>query len=269
MDQMSPGSLSNQVVLITRPQGQQQGQRDAIEQRSGSVLSLPLMQIAALKDRADTESIKGKIQDLDNYQLLIFISTNAARYGETWISQYWPQFPTGIQIMSIGPSTAALVDELLGCTSFLPDSGMSSEDLLSLEILQHVDGLKIGIFRGKGGRELLGETLKSRGALVDYLEVYERQPINYDDSGFCESLRQEGVTSLTVTSGESLQMLSKLIFSGDNKREFSLLPLLVPSIRVAQQAEELGFANVILCNGADTESMIKALESLETEKVKQ
>jgi uroporphyrinogen-III synthase len=171
--------------------------------------------------------------------------------------------------MAIGPTTAILVEELLASPSYLPDSGMSSEDLLSLEILQQVEGMKIGIFRGKGGRELLAETLKNRGALVDYLEVYQRQPINYDEGEFCDSLRQTGVTSLTVSSGESLQLLSKLLLSGDNKRDFSLLPLLVPSNRVAQQANDLGFTNVILCKGADSQSMIEALESLETKKVNQ
>jgi uroporphyrinogen-III synthase len=60
-----------------------------------------------------------------------------------------------------------------------------------------------------------------------------------------------------------------LLLSGDNKRDFSLLPLLVPSNRVAQQANDLGFTNVILCKGADSQSMIEALESLETKKVNQ
>ena len=266
---MNSSSLSNQIVLITRPIDQQQGLRDAIEQRSGSVLSFPLIDIAPLEDNAEQELVKSRVQSLDNYQLLIFISTNAAKYGAQWIDKYWPQFPVGVQVMAIGPTTAILVEELLASPSYLPDSGMSSEDLLFLEILQQVEGMKIGIFRGKGGRELLAETLKNRGALVDYLEVYQRQPINYDEGEFCDSLRQTGVTSLTVSSGESLQLLSKLLLSGDNKRDFSLLPLLVPSNRVAQQANDLGFTNVILCKGADSQSMIEALESLETKKVNQ
>ena len=49
---------------------------------------------------------------------------------------------------------------------------------------------------------------------------------------------------------------------GDNKEELTLLPLLVPSARVALQARQSGFSKVIDANGADVAAFIAALESL-------
>jgi uroporphyrinogen-III synthase len=261
---MSASNLSDQVVLVTRPVDQQQPLSSAIEQAGGTVLAKPLISITPLQQQSQQgqASLMSKIRDLGNYQLLIFVSSNAARFGARLISDNWPEFPEGVQLMAIGPSTAAVVEDLLECRAFMPGSGMSSEDLLELEQLKQLEGMKIAIVRGKGGRELLARSLEARGAEVDYLEVYERQPINYESAEFCDSLRQSGTTVMTVTSGESLEVLASLLISGDNKQEFSLLPLLVPSERVAQLAEEAGFANVFSCRGADTESMIQGLQSI-------
>jgi uroporphyrinogen-III synthase len=137
---------------------------------------------------------------------------------------------------------------------------MTSEDLLELPELKRVKGKRIGIFRGQGGRDLLADTLRSRGGEIDYLEVYRRLSVHYDAKEFCASLRTEAVNVLTITSAESLFKLDSLV--RDNKEEWGLIPLLVPSARLAQQAEQSGFGHVINTEGADTMSFVAALELL-------
>ena len=55
-----------------------------------------------------------------------------------------------------------------------PPLRFDSEALLELPQLTDVNGRRVIIFRGDGGRELLGETLAARGASVEYVSCYRR-----------------------------------------------------------------------------------------------
>ena len=258
--QMSSRALAGLKVLVTRPSPQQRALVNAIEMAAGKAIHLPLIEIKPLVDAGTIKTVQAKIQVLDNYHILIFISTNAARYGAEWIDRYWPEFPVGIAVIAIGPSTAAAVTTALNCEVISAAAGMTSEDLLKLPVLIRVDKKRVGIFRGRGGRELLAETLLLRGAKVDYFEVYERCTIPYEAEEFYQQLQSNSVNVITLTSTESLNRLLELL--GDNKQEMSLLPLLVPSARIAEQARQAGFKRVVNTQGADEVAFMAALRSL-------
>jgi len=257
---MNSDSLADLHVLVTRPAEQQRILKQAIEARAGKVLCLPLIKISALDQSQAVQRITSKVQNLDNYQILIFVSTNAVKYGAEIINNFWPQFPAGLTVLAMGPSTAKCAADLLQLEVLQPITGMTSEDLLKLPLLNNVSGKKIGIIRGQGGRELLAETLRSRGAQVDYLEAYARERVDYATMSFCNQLHSAEVNVLSVTSSESLNRLDSLL--ADNKEEMSLLPLLVPSQRVAEQGLKLGFTKPVNMDGADVTSFLAALEAL-------
>jgi uroporphyrinogen-III synthase len=257
---MNSDSLAGLTVLITRPSTQQQTLQRAIEEKGGAVLSLPLIEITPLTEPIARQELKDKVLGLDNYQALIFVSSNAVKFGGELINDYWPQFPLGIDVIAVGPTTAEATRKLLACEVIQPSSGMTSEDILRLPQLQDVKEKKIGIVRGRGGRELLATTLKERGALVDYLEAYSRKVISYDNKDFCDRVKAAGVKVLTVNSGESLDRLISLL--ADNKEIIEQLVLLVPSERVALQAKNAGFSKIKNAKGADPVSFVLALGEL-------
>ncbi len=257
---MNSDSLSGLTVLITRPSNQQHAMQRAIEARGGEVVALPLIEIQPLTESADIQDLKDKILQLDNYHVLIFVSNNAVKFGAEVINDYWPQFPVSIDVIAVGPTTAAAASQLLACELIQPTSGMSSEDLLQLPQLEDVNGKKIGIVRGQGGRELLADTLRQRGASVDYLEAYSRNAVSYKGQDFCARVKSAKVNVLTVSSGESLDRLTSLL--ADNKELMQQLSLIAPSERVAQQATEAGFKQVHNARGADPASFVAALGDL-------
>jgi uroporphyrinogen-III synthase len=257
---MTSNSLSGLIVLITRPATQADKLRQAIEHDGAKVLSFPLIEINALVDAQAIQDLKNKVLALDSYQALIFVSNNAVLYGGEFISNYWPQFPVGIDVIAVGPTTAQAAEERLSCKVIRPSEGMSSEDILRLPQLQAVTGKKIGIVRGQGGRELLADTLRERDAVVEYLEAYTRTPLDYESADFCEKLRSASVNVLTVNSGESLDRLTLLL--ADNTDMMQQLDLLVPSERVAQQARDAGYRRVHNAQGADPTSFVSALREL-------
>ena len=259
---INPNSLSGLTVLITRPSNQVESLRRAIESGGAKVLSLPLIEIRALNDAQAIQDLKDKVLQLDCYQSLIFVSNNAVSFGGEVINNYWPQFPLKVDVIAAGPTTAEAASERFACEVIQPTSGMTSEDILRLPQLQDVSEKKIGIVRGQGGRELLADTLRERGAIVDYLEAYSRTSIDYTSADFCNRLLEAGVNVLTVNSGESLDRLTHLLV--DNRKKLQQLNLLVPSQRVGRQAENAGYQQVHSASGADPLSFVSALGELGT-----
>tara|TARA_B110000444_G_scaffold257116_1_gene294920 strand:- start:755 stop:1543 length:789 start_codon:yes stop_codon:yes gene_type:complete len=257
---MNSKSLSGLTVLVTRPSNQIERLCKAIESCGAKTLSLPLIEIKPLVDAKAIQDLKDKVLELDSYRSLIFVSNNAVSFGGEVINNYWPQFPIGVDVIAVGPTTAKAASERLGCEVIQPSDGMTSEDILSLPQLADVGEQKIGIVRGQGGRELLADTLRERGAEVDYLEAYSRTPIKYTTVDFCKKIQDAGVNVLTVSSGESLDRLTHLLV--DNKEMMRKLSLLAPSERVAAQAREAGYQRVHNASGADPLSFVNALGEL-------
>ena len=257
---MNQHSLSGLTVLITRPSNQADSLRRAIESAGAKTLSLPLIEINRLNDAQAIQELRNKVLQLDSYQSLIFVSNNAVSFGGEVINNYWPQFPIGIEVIAIGPTTAEAASEQLGCEVIQPSSGMTSEDILRLPALSNVSDKKIAIVRGQGGRELLADTLRERGAIVDYLEAYRRTPVDYTSADFCNRLQKSAVNVLTVSSGESLDRLTHLLAA--NGKMLQQFKLLVPSERIGRQAKKAGYEQVQNASGADLLSFVSALGDL-------
>lgn len=253
-------TISQYKVLITRPAKQQEELVSALQLLGASSLSRPMISIDALESDEQIQAIKRKVQSLDNYRYLIFVSSNAATIGSYWIDQYWPQFPLGVELIALGPATSLVLTQLLGCEVIQPTTGITSEDVLQLPQLESISGEKIAIFRGSGGRELLAQTLKDRGATVDYIEVYSRSNTRYDSDQLGDDLISEQVNVISANSVETLKSLIENL--GSRVGEFMNVPLLVPSERVAAEAKAMGFSTAIDCGGADTNAIIAALRRL-------
>ncbi len=88
-----------------------------------------------------------------------------------------------------------------------PTERFDSEALLALPELQNVSGWRVAILRGDGGRELLGDTLKARGAQVEYVTCYQRSKPHLD-IGALLAARPDAIT---VSSSEALGYLWQML----------------------------------------------------------
>ena len=281
---MNAPSLNGLVVLNTRPAGQQASLSAAIEQAGGRVVSLPLLEIEVLEEEASISRIREQISRLERFQVLIFVSTNAAEIGVGWIRRLRDGLPSGLTVIGVGPTTGALLRELLsaspeadiggsgddggtGSSEASPQiitaaGGMGSEAVLELPVLSaaQVGGRRVGIVRGRGGRELLADTLRRRGAEVEYVEVYRRLPRRYPAGEVPRLMAGEGVNVMVVTSGESLRYLKAAV--ADNIESVSLIPLVVPSARLRAEAEKTGFRRAVNADGSDNRALLAALAAV-------
>jgi uroporphyrinogen-III synthase len=249
-------------VLITRPEGQGMGLGEKIIELGGKPVFFPLLRIVQIQDEKLLTLNRRLIQSLDNYDMAIFVSSNAAKFGLELIDQFWPQVPSSLKFFAIGPATAAALGPLNAKVQVSP-SGMLSEDLLTLDELKSISGLKIALFRGRGGRELLVNTLRDRGAQVDYIETYERTIPDYQQGKLATVIEDNCVNVICITSAQILDSLRQLV--DITKSSISQIPVLVPSERVRQLALEAGLLKVLTCAGANDEAIVATLKDIARE----
>ncbi len=126
---------------------------------------------------------------------------------------------------------------------------------MALPELQQVEGQRILILRGEGGRARLGDVLRERGAEVTYAEVYRRQR---PEAGGLPTPDWRQIAAATATSGEILENLLALI--PDQARHWlQQRPLVVVSERIAEQAKALGFEQVWVAREASDTALLETL----------
>mgnify|MGYP000088101937 CR=1 FL=1 len=248
--------LTDQRILVTRPAHQAHNQIELLQQLGAEAIPFPLQQIDPVAEDAPAyHLLKSRILDLDLYQSVIFVSANAARFGADWIDQYWPQLPLGVNWLAIGRRTAEVLADY-GITAFHSEQGYDSEALLTAAPLQDVDGQKILIMRGQGGRELLADTLRQRGAQVDYADLYYRNCPLYNETQIASTLAPP-LDGLLITSADALANLHTL--ADLYLTSLQKYPLIVPSERIASLARQQGWQQVRVATGPDDRAMIQAL----------
>jgi uroporphyrinogen-III synthase len=252
--------LDGLSVLLTRPAGQADKLAAAIQGLGGRVTQLPLLAIEPITERVAVERLKTSIMALDNYDAAIFISTNAATLGLEWIENYWPQLPVGLEAYAVGPGTAEILRQLpwsVHCS----DVGVTSEHLLALPGLRNVASKRIALFRGQGGRELLAETLRERGARVHYLEIYQRRAPEYSRADVLKLIGDNAINAALATSQQILDSLIALLcVEGHLPQTLQDIRVVVPSQRVREHALAAGFKQVIDAGGADDKSVLTSLQ---------
>jgi uroporphyrinogen-III synthase len=248
------GPLAGVGVLVTRPAHQAHHLCQLIEAEDGSTITLPALQINPTPDRP---AMRAAVGPIDRYHLVIFVSANAVRYGGELIAQR-----RDLRIAAIGRATAQALNVAGHRVSVVPSGGSDSESLLAAMSLRHMAGQRVLIVRGKGGRELLGDTLRERGAEVLYAEVYEREPAHPTREALDqleETWRYGGINVYTATSSELLEALVGIV-TPRCRELMDSTALLTGAARVADRAERLGLGSpVILAKAPDDEALVAAL----------
>ena len=247
--------MTDTAVLVTRPAGQSLGLCQRLSAEGLRVVEQPMLTLQPLQPLP--KGSHAAVLQLDSFQHIIFISANAVHFGFDAIGDYWPQLPVGIHWYAIGERTAALVGEQ-GVDVLSPGQEMTSEGLLRLPSLQSVSGEKVLIVRGKGGRQTLRDTLLERGANVSSLVCYRRSPPEISPQELAQQLSVESVAAVVLTSGEGLANFTRLRPPGETTN-LTGLTLVVPSARVAQEARELGWQQVLTARNASDDAMAETV----------
>jgi uroporphyrinogen-III synthase len=239
-------NLDGLGVLITRPLQQALPLRDAIEHLGGRAILFPTIEIASMPATAAGKQLLKNAADYDD---LVFVSPNAVRFA-------MPALAVARQrVFAIGSGTAGMLQQH-GIHAHQPAGKKAdSESLLASPLLADMRGRKVLIVRGDGGRPLLGDTLRQRGASVDYAEVYERRCPDVD----ALPLLKTWDARIDVVIATSNVIIDNLLRLCRNDPVVTATPLLVISRRIREHALKTGFTMVLVAQGASTVDLLDSL----------
>jgi len=250
--------LSGLKIVVTRPRDQAVQLARSIELEGGVPLLFPLLDITAVQD---TRELHEQISRLAQYDLAIFISPNAVNYGIAAILTAG-NIPPKLKIATVGQGSAKALREHGIVNVIVPTERFDSEGLLAMPELQNVAGWRVMIFRGDGGRELLGDTLKARDATVEYAACYQRSKPQQDAGVLLDATPD----AITVTSSEALGYLWQMLESKD-RQKIRHTPLFVPHARIAELAHQQGWQHVRLTDSGD-DGLMSALIAWSGQRIK-
>jgi uroporphyrinogen-III synthase len=246
-----PGPLAGVGVIVTRPARQAAGLARQLAVLGATPIVIPAIAILPPANRTALDQAHAALADFD---IAIFVSANAVEYGVP-APDVWP---ARLLTMAPGPGTAAALAATGIAGVRTPMAAFDSEGLLALPELQDVDGRRIVIFRGEGGRADLGDALRRRGAIVTYVECYRRAAPSTGAAGLREVLRDGRAHALTLMSSQGLDNLCAMLDAPDLQR-LRQLPAFAPHPRIAEHARTLGFVPVAT-DGADAGLIAGLLE---------
>ena len=246
------------TIVITRPKLQANALARSIKAAGGHVLLFPTLEITPVQlAQAD----KDKIQNINEFDIIIFISPNAVEHGLKHI-QALTELSEQTLLATIGTGSAKTLNSLLGKQpDIVPEENFSSEGLLATTAMQNVSNKRILIIRGDGGREHLKQTLQKRGAQVEYINVYQRLKPATNSSDLEQYLQNNQIAAIVITSAENLKNLLEMI----PEKATSLLlqvPLLLLNQRLVDIAKEAGFINkLFVATKASDDAIIESLKN--------
>ena len=247
------GALAGRSIVITRPAGEAQRLAALIREAGGVPLLYPALEIL---DAPDAGALDAVIDRLDDFDVAIFISPSAVDKAMTRITQR-RALPVRLRCAVIGPGGARALQRFGIADVIVPVGRHDSESLLASKFMQAVSGQRMVIFRGDGGRDLLGATLAARGAHVEQVTCYRRGKPTFDAAALNQAWAQGEVAAVLVTSSEGLRNFDERLGAAGQSRLRQTL-IVVPHPRIAAAARELGMTRVLESASGD-EALVQTL----------
>lgn len=250
-------------LLVTRPAAQAAEWVAWLRERGIDAAALPLIGILPPRDPGP---VRAAWAGLASRRLVVFVSPNAAEQffalrpaGTTW--------PPGTLAGSPGPGTSRSLRALGVPAERIVEPAADAAQFDSESLWQRLRPLgwqdaSVLIVRGESGRDWLADTLRERGASVDFVTAYERGAPQLDvrEATLLRAACSEPRAHVWMfSSSESIAHLETLAPGADWRAATAL----ATHPRIAQRARAAGFGAVLECRPS-VDAVVACLQSSET-----
>ena len=242
------------TFLLLRPQAKCQTSAQAFKQANLSGVACGL--IDTVVDEVAISQLPAKIANLPSYvpdKVYVIVTSTVAAEQCVLMKNQWPK---SVCFFAVGASTGRILQNA-GLAVVVPQEART-EGLLALTQLNHVVNLSIIIMKGFGGRELLHDTLVTRGAKVTQWEVYKR--VKLDSPVSTQDWHPAQIRCIIATSGEVIQAA----FDYFDASWLVTLNWIVVSQRTADLAFKLGVTQLDISRDASDKALIQCAQQFIT-----
>ncbi|MDN3700684.1 uroporphyrinogen-III synthase [Vibrio artabrorum] len=240
------------TVLVTRPGSEGELLCQQLADEGIQAIHHPLIRIVHNPDSVDLSPL------INSSDIIIAVSHHAVTAAQNILSKTSFIWPTSVLYLGVGQKSAHILSKACKQKVHYPQVS-DSEHLLKLTELKNVENKSILILRGNGGRELIRDSLLDRGAQVSYCETYHREYIPINDHNTYQTWIDKNISKVVITSLEQLEYLYS-ITPDEYLAWLSTRQLFVPSQRIADRAQQLGFSNVTNTQSATNQILLAALQ---------
>ncbi len=231
-------------VIVTRPAQQALPWVERLQALGVDAAALPLIGIGPVPDPAAVDEAWAR---LAAFALVMFVSANAVQHfvarrpaGAPW--------PASVLAGSTGPGTsAALRESGIGEASIVEPPAdapsFDSEALWARLASRDWRGRRVLVVGGEDGRDWLADTLRGRGAVVEFVAAYRRLPPVLDRAAqalLLAALADPDQHRWHFSSSEAVAHLQALAPTADWRRSHAL----ASHPRIADAARRAGFGHV-------------------------
>ncbi len=240
-------------VIVTRPEGQGESLASLIETHNGTPFLIPALAIT--DSREDKRKIRNRLKNSHQYDYLLFTSPNsvtyAIKYGLTF------DHPE-VGLIAIGTGTANALKEHTEQPVLQAPKPYTSEALIAALEREELNGEKILLISGEGGRRILGDSLRDDyGAETEYLDLYRRIKPSSFPFAEVEQFPKEHPLLLLITSQEALTHIDSALIEAGLKSKITAV--IVGSERLRKHTEAAGYSTIIVAPSALDADMWQAI----------
>jgi uroporphyrinogen III methyltransferase/synthase len=201
--------LFGKGIVITRPKEQAEEFARLLRRQGARVIHFPTIKIIPV---AAGQELDQAIGNVEAYQWLIFTSANGARLFFQRFSELGRDIRDlkGVRICTIGPATAAVVEERGIKVDLVPESFVA-EGVVEAFRNRGISGQRILLPRAEVARDVIPEGLTQLGAQVEVVDVYRTVSSGAESGGLRELIRKDAVDVITFTSPSILKNFIKIM----------------------------------------------------------
>jgi len=247
--------MNSLCILVTRPDPGGEELCEQLQAQGDVALHFPTIVFVPPDDEAAFAESVSLVGDQD---WLLFVSPQAVRASVPAIRRAWPVMPESVRFAAIGAGTAKALEEAGYNVAVTPDTEWSAEGLLDSPAFQEIEGQRVAVVRGEGGREILETILAERDAEVVSMIAYQRAKPKVDIKPYLILLKDDKIDLIVCTSFEGVVNLQELIGEAGWPM-LKTVPLLVVSDRIKALARELGFQTIWVASNASHAAILKVI----------
>jgi uroporphyrinogen III methyltransferase/synthase len=209
------------TIMVTRSEGQAAALSLTLAELGANVMVQPAI---GIEDPSDWGPVDEALAGLDQFDWLVFSSSNGVRYFLERLKQAGRDLRAlrDVRLAAIGPGTAEQLASYHLRADLVPAEFRAESLADSLEPAA-ARGERFLLARASRGREVLAERLAAAGGRVDQVVVYNSVDVEKPDAELFERLSNGGIDWVTVTSSAIARSLVNMF--GDALRQSRLVSI--------------------------------------------